>query len=196
MFEFAGYRKSVPYWRCECACGRMLDVNGYHLRAGDSTSCRQCANLALRKYDTQSKYCPVCEKWLLLGDFADEPNSRSPSKKHGCCFVCDTASRHHLTKASYQEILERQNGLCAIQGCNRLATQIDHDHQCCSGSRSCGKCVRGILCIIHNLALGKFGDNPIELRAGADYIENFRKSVGNFGSDSEERRASNTQKIS
>ena len=27
---------------------------------------------------------------------------------------------------------------------------VDHDHKCCPGKKSCGKCVRGILCINHN----------------------------------------------
>ena len=33
---------------------------------------------------------------------------------------------------------------------------IDHDHTCCPGRRSCGKCVRGILCARHNLLIGQF----------------------------------------
>jgi len=34
--------------------------------------------------------------------------------------------------------------------------QIDHDHQCCGGGGSCGKCVRGALCNRHNTALGGY----------------------------------------
>lgn len=32
---------------------------------------------------------------------------------------------------------------------------IDHDHTCCPGSRSCGNCVRGILCEGCNLQIGQ-----------------------------------------
>jgi hypothetical protein len=33
---------------------------------------------------------------------------------------------------------------------------IDHDHACCPGVRSCGKCVRGVMCAAHNTLVGQF----------------------------------------
>jgi hypothetical protein len=33
---------------------------------------------------------------------------------------------------------------------------IDHDHGCCNGRRSCGRCVRGALCHKHNVDLGRY----------------------------------------
>ena len=33
---------------------------------------------------------------------------------------------------------------------------VDHDHLCCPGKKSCGKCIRGALCLSHNLAEGHY----------------------------------------
>ena len=38
---------------------------------------------------------------------------------------------------------------------------IDHDHSCCPGQTSCGKCVRGAMCIPHNVLLGKLEKDPL-----------------------------------
>jgi len=35
----------------------------------------------------------------------------------------------------------------------------DHDHVCCSGKKSCGKCLRGLLCHGCNTKLGALENN-------------------------------------
>jgi len=58
---------------------------------------------------------------------------------------------------------------CAICGAHdRLV--IDHDHDCCAGVRSCGKCVRGVLCCNCNWGLGAFRDDPERLAGAITYI--------------------------
>lgn len=59
---------------------------------------------------------------------------------------------YNLTEDQYNEILESQGGTCFICGPitgrngSSKNLSVDHDHKCCSGSKSCGKCVRAILC--------------------------------------------------
>lgn len=57
----------------------------------------------------------------------------------------------------YYLLLEEQQFRCAI--CDTESTgpfdfAVDHDHSCCAGPKSCGRCVRGLLCIGCNLHLG------------------------------------------
>lgn len=47
---------------------------------------------------------------------------------------------------------------------------VDHDHTCCPGKRSCGRCVRGLLCNRCNRALGQFGDDIETLRRAVAYL--------------------------
>ena len=57
-------------------------------------------------------------------------------------------SRYGVTEEKYQELLTTQDNSCAVckASFDEVKPCIDHDHNCCPGSKSCGKCVRGILC--------------------------------------------------
>ncbi len=78
--------------------------------------------------------------------------------------------QHRMTEAQYDEMLARQGGRCAI--CCRSAErlQVDHDHACCDSDKSCGECVRGLLCHMCNKALGLFGDSAEALLAAFAYV--------------------------
>ncbi|MET7574225.1 endonuclease domain-containing protein [Streptomyces sp. NPDC005492] len=56
---------------------------------------------------------------------------------------------YSVTKEFVDLLLEFQRGRCAICGApdsGAKAMHVDHDHTCCPGRRSCGDCVRGLLC--------------------------------------------------
>lgn len=63
--------------------------------------------------------------------------------------------------------------LCEICGV-KAHLHVDHDHTCCPGKYSCGKCVSGFLCNNCNNGLGRFKDDPNLLRSAAEYIERTR----------------------
>lgn len=54
-----------------------------------------------------------------------------------------------LAPGQYDTLYRFQGGRCAI--CQRATGKarrlaVDHDHSCCPGPTSCGRCVRGLLC--------------------------------------------------
>lgn len=85
---------------------------------------------------------------------------------------------YHLSEQDFKALMTLQNEVCAICRGELPASgsglgQIDHDHACCSsGARSCGKCVRGILCQRCNTGLGAFLDSPARLASAIDYLVN------------------------
>lgn len=82
--------------------------------------------------------------------------------------------RKGLSVAEYDALLDKQGGRCAIGGheFGERGPQVDHDHACCPGNKSCGKCVRALLCHHCNMGLGRFRDSPELLRFAANYLEN------------------------
>jgi hypothetical protein len=78
--------------------------------------------------------------------------------------------RHKLTEKTFQEMVDKYDGKCYACNINK-ATNIDHDHSCCSGSRSCGKCVRGVLCNQCNTALGLVKDSKETLNNLINYLK-------------------------
>lgn len=77
---------------------------------------------------------------------------------------------YRLPKGVYLAMLEAQAGLCAC--CTEPmrpgnGTCVDHDHACCPGPRSCGRCVRGLLCQRCNVRLAALEDRDFVRDASA-----------------------------
>jgi hypothetical protein len=81
--------------------------------------------------------------------------------------------RFGLTLSEYDAML--MEGCAVCKSFDRLC--IDHDHNCCPGARSCGKCIRGVLCSRHNSAEGFFSGID-EVLALADYLSQFEDVLG------------------
>ncbi|WP_442807304.1 endonuclease VII domain-containing protein [Streptomyces sp. NBC_01751] len=79
-----------------------------------------------------------------------------------------------ITAEEYDALLADQGGGCGVCGIEACTTgkafAVDHDHACCPGRKSCGKCIRGLLCTNCNQGLGKFKDDPKLLRNAIDYL--------------------------
>jgi hypothetical protein len=86
-----------------------------------------------------------------------------------------------LSPEGFAQMFAAQEGLCYLCGevlsaaTNKI--QVDHDHSCCRGQRSCGTCVRGLTCKHCNLGIGHFGDDPDRMRRVADNLEMANRRV-------------------
>lgn len=79
--------------------------------------------------------------------------------------------RYGIDRATYDAMLAAQGGVCAICGSvGRQRLAVDHDHRCCPGKSSCGKCVRALLCGACNSGLANFADDPVRIARAANYV--------------------------
>ena len=81
--------------------------------------------------------------------------------------------KYRLTVEDFNRLVDEQGGVCPI--CGGVPEEVDHDHACCAGSKTCGKCIRAVLCKNCNRALGHAHDDPKTLRALAVYVEEFSR---------------------
>ena len=78
-----------------------------------------------------------------------------------------------ITLEEYDTLLEKQGGCCAICGgvnSNGENLSVDHDHSCCPTVKTCGNCVRGLLCGDCNRGLGLFKDSYTLLISASNYL--------------------------
>jgi hypothetical protein len=122
------------------------------------------------------KQCRRCLTWLGVENF--HRNARSSDGLAGTCRRCH---RNHqlkrdfgITLAEYEAALAAQGGGCAACGVteegNGRMLAVDHDHACCPSRKTCGQCIRGLLCSACNLQLGRVADDIDRLEALVGYL--------------------------
>ena len=145
-------------------------------------------NLELKK--TNQKMCSRCGLIKSLDDFSN----RTPKLRYVYCRACVNKAmaeiedsgltvnrvrslkyKYGLTVEQYQALEKSQDYRCAI--CRTVqhpdrGWNVDHDHSCCNSEKSCGQCVRGLLCTPCNQGLGSFRDNAANLSAAVVYLTN------------------------
>jgi len=141
-----------------------------------------------------TRRCSLCNVEKQLLDFHRSSREKDGRRYRCKKCVCETNRTHYrsgrysqhrwrqsISRDEYGQMLQSQDGLCLI--CKQPETSrrkgilkklcVDHSHKCCPGERSCGKCVRGLLCGKCNVGLGLFKDEPSLLRTAAIYLENY-----------------------
>ena len=109
--------------------------------------------------------CKKCHSEYMTQYYKNNPEKLKTSGK-----VETNWKRHHISEEKYIEMFCLYEGKCHACKIN-FATNIDHDHKCCNKPRSCGKCVRGLLCHQCNSALGLLGDDRQKIKKLLEYIK-------------------------
>lgn len=126
--------------------------------------CSDCKSIYNKKYYEMNRETELAKKKATYKPRSEEKWAYNINRLYG------------ITADEYFRLLEKQDGVCAIckgKESGSIRTDhfhIDHDHSCCEGQRSCGKCVRGLLCRWCNHLLGTARDNPEFLEAAITYL--------------------------
>lgn len=101
-------------------------------------------------------------------------HKKARSERKGAQHEKHIEETYNITAEEYWQLYHAQEGMCAI--CQRATGKIrrlsvDHDHQCCNGSHSCGYCVRGLLCrTCNSKVLGHLRDDIDALERAIEYL--------------------------
>jgi hypothetical protein len=159
--DFHKFTKSPDGYKYQCKpCVREYDLKEHDPKRvfdrktqGTKIQCRWCKEYLNKKEFGKSKtYCKQC------------------SNKVG---HMQNLKRYGLTAEQYIDMSNAQNNVCKICGNEEKQNRrlsVDHDHSCCAGSNSCGKCIRGLLCAYCNKTLGMVKDDIQTLQKMIDYL--------------------------
>jgi hypothetical protein len=127
---------------------------------------------------------PVEGPWVCLSCGVSKPLTAFSTavRVTHVCLKCERISRvtktYGITAERYEQMFADQNGVCAI--CKKpedviafgrvRPLSVDHDHKCCAGKKSCGSCVRGLLCSHCNPLIGYLEKIDVPMESFAEYI--------------------------
>lgn len=124
------------------------------------------------------KQCTRCEEWRPVEEY--RPAIKTADGLQSWCSPCScdymTLNRYGLTRADVLRIVSEQGG-CGICGTDKPRNEgfrngwhVDHDHNCCPSDRTCGRCIRGVLCADCNKLIGLAHDSVLRLQQAVSYL--------------------------
>ena len=141
-------------------CGAVLPLTEEHFykhkstKTGFHTQCVECVKSKQREWREDPTNREVARVRA-----SQHWHSKTQEERSTICNERRLMQRFKRTPEWYEKTLEEQGGHCALCAAvpygRRL--QVDHSHECCpcEGTRyTCGKCIRGLLCIDCNSRLG------------------------------------------
>lgn len=191
--QIFGYWTVISYagteakeWHCRCQCGTERNIRGVMLRGGRSRSCGCRAREQYVKTQAAgtSRYAKMTPTQKIQQRIYRNKWQKKQKGTYAANRLC--VYHHGHTLEQKRQRLVEQNFTCANPACD-FRTPVpsatltewcfDHDHNCCSGLKSCGRCRRGLLCHKCNRALGNVNDSPEKLEGLADYLRHHQLAV-------------------
>lgn len=112
-----------------------------------------CAR-ASKKYNQTEKGKATHQRSSVKHRDRRNASTRSWRKQQGA-----QALRERTQRQLYGITQRELGSACAVCGTQERLC-VDHDHKCCRGAKSCGKCVRDVLCVSCNTLVGRIESNP------------------------------------
>jgi len=168
-------------------CGVYKNTSNFHKYSKAQDKLKPWCKSCVREYDQIEDdpkramprkkqgaliHCRRCERYLDKSHFW----SRNTYCKECTPIIghIQNLKKYGLTRDQYVDLEKSQNNVCKICGeseTKRKRLSVDHDHSCCSGISSCGKCIRGLLCSRCNMVLGQVNDDKNLLEKMIKYLQ-------------------------
>jgi hypothetical protein len=146
-------------WACK-TCGETKPIASFN-RSSTGTliaKCKDCRRTHDRaRWQEEGPVRLEREKERYQRRKAENPEALAATRR-----AQSLRAKFGITLEQFDLLREAQGDACAM--CSeqfKETPQVDHDHACCPSLKTCGKCIRGLLCRRCNGALGfyeKYGD--------------------------------------
>jgi hypothetical protein len=149
-------------------CGQTKDVSLFK-EGGKKPTCKSCDAVRAKKYrETHNDVVNQRKRWKYQADpiAREKRNDKTRAWRER---IGKEAVRDGGERSRYGVTRKELGSACAICGTTDHLC-IDHDHACCPGARSCGKCVRDVLCVSCNTFVGKIEAIPGRLAIATGYL--------------------------
>jgi hypothetical protein len=128
--------------------------------------CKKC-NGAKSQSPSGTWYCRICHKQTCA---RYRVNNKMKIKSIAIAYC------YGLSSSKYKAMLLKQEyscAICSVKFTGKIKPYVDHDHACCNGQKTCGQCVRALLCNSCNTLIGKMERRPDWITKASTYLASY-----------------------
>lgn len=194
-------------------CKETKDLDCFHKNKNTPSGYSRCCKVCVQVYRTShqerdteihrlayranpEKFRKLRREWVASHPEENRKMLANNHKKNWPKYFAQRRYKNYnFSQEQYDQMFLSQEKRCAACGTLDPALRgrdkwcLDHAHSCCPGPRSCGKCIRGILCDACNKALGCIQDKPEIALALKEYLLNSTNGFDCLHLPSEEHSA-------